>query len=120
MGYQKADGRWADTEPVTLQASAAKTATGTSTAFESGGHGTARLTLANTAIAGTSTPTLTVTVQTSTDGATWYTSGVFTAVTTGSTSEQKLFIVDRFVRLSYVISGTTPSFTFSVAGELAA
>lgn len=118
MAYQKASGQWADTVDYVAHASHAETVTGTTAAVEFGERRVARLKQTVSAVAGTSSPTLTTTVQTSSDGTTWYTSGAFTAATANG-SEQKLFLLDRFVRLSYVISGTTPSFTFAVAGEVA-
>lgn len=71
-----------------------------------------------TAAAGT-TPTLTVTVEDSPDGQTWYPLATFTQAT-GVTKEAKrvLDVFGRYLRVSYVVGGTTPSFTFSVVAEL--
>lgn len=64
-----------------------------------------------TAVSGT-TPNLTAVVQHSSNGSTWATLGTFTAAT-AATSE---FItgtgtVNRYVRISWTVTGTTPSFT---------
>lgn len=82
-----------------------------------GTHHTARLTLNVTAASGTS-PSLTVTVQHSEDGTTWRSHTAFAAAT--GTGAQRLVIsgLDQFLRVSWAITGTTPSFTFTVSGEL--
>lgn len=117
QGYTMGDGRYADVEPITPAASAARTTTGNGSGIELGDRRVARLKLDVTAASGTS-PTLDVTIQTSRDGSTWYTSGTF-AQKTGVSNESKVFAVDRFVRASWTIGGTTPSFTFSIIGEAA-
>jgi hypothetical protein len=69
-----------------------------------------------TAASGTS-PTLDVIVQHSSDGSTWSTLGTFTQAT-GTTSEAITVAsgttVNRYVRATATIGGTTPSFTFAV------
>lgn len=93
------------------------TTSGSGTARDSGESTVARLTLAVSAASGT-TPSLTVTVETSGDGITWQSLGSF-AAKTGVSSERKTFAgLDNFVRCSWTVSGTTPSFTASVAGVL--
>jgi hypothetical protein len=79
--------------------------------------GTARLLLAVTAASGT-TPTLDVVIQTSHDGTTWRTAHTFTQATATGT-QRASFPVDRFVRATWTVGGTTPSFTFAVTGEAA-
>lgn len=119
MPYTRSDGTYVHTETFPAVASAARTATGSSPAVEVGALAALRgLLLDITAASGTS-PTITVAVETSSDSATWYTVGSF-AQRTGVASERKSFSgLDRFVRLTWTIGGTTPSFTFSVtAGEL--
>ncbi len=95
MGYPTKSGRWADTVSLTLAASAARTATANGT-----------------------TPTLDVVIQTSHDGTTWRTAHTFTQATATGT-QRASFTVDRFVRASWTVDGTTPSFTFAVTGEAA-
>lgn len=115
MGYSTKSGRWASTLDLPLAASAARTATGNGSAFEPGDKAIARLRLNVTAAAGTS-PTLNVTIQTSHDGTTWRSAGTFTQAT--AVSEQRAaFSIDRFVRATWTIAGTSPSFTFSITGE---
>lgn len=82
--------------------------------------GTLRAALTVTAVSGT-TPSLTATVQTSYDaGATdpWRAVGSFTAATAAGTQRESFPGLDRYVRLNYVVSGTTPSITFGVSGEI--
>lgn len=99
---------------VTIAASALRSGSGAVGGFGTAGHGTLRLLLDVTAaVAPTS---LNVTVETSDVGATWYTVGTFAAKASAPSSERKTFgALDRLVRVSWVIVGT--SFTFSVAGE---
>lgn len=116
MGYSKANGQWADTVDAELVASAARTATFQSAALEIGDRGTACLTLDVTAVSGTA-PTLDVAIETSADGTTWRALASFAQKTVAG-SERKSFVgCDRFIRANCTIAGTTPSFTFSVAGE---
>jgi hypothetical protein len=73
------------------------------------------------AVSGTS-PSLTVNVQTSYDnGVTdpWRTLGSFPAQTAaGSTAHQSFPGCDRWIRASWTVAGTTPSFTVGVTGDL--
>ena len=66
-----------------------------------------------TAVSGT-TPSLTVTVETSADGLSWFPHTAFAAKTAVGKDVLKLSNLGSFARVSYAISGTTPSFTFSV------
>lgn len=108
-------------QDVTLLAATALTVTGQSTAIDVGGAGTLRAQVQVSVITGSATPTVTATIQTSHDaGVTdaWRTAGAaFGAITTVSNSPYQSFAVDRYVRVSYVISGTTPSLTTAVVGE---
>lgn len=114
-GYFVGGQRSAHTFDVSML-SATATATGTGAAIELGDLATLRLDLTVSAASGT-TPSLTVSIETSKDGSTWRSLGSFVAATT-TTSERKSFVgCDRYARVSYTISGTTPSFTFSVKGE---
>jgi hypothetical protein len=67
------------------------------------------------------TPSLTVNIQTSHDaGATdaWRTIASFTAQTAANTSAWQDFVgLDRYIRATWTVSGSTPSFTFGVVGE---
>lgn len=76
--------------------------------------GALRLELAVTAVSGT-TPSMTVVVEDTLDGVNWNTLGTFTAVT--AAGEQVLNVAQPFadqLRVRWTITGTTPSFTFSV------
>lgn len=118
MGYRMANGRYARTRDVTLQASVTKTATFTSDAVEVGDASTLRAALAVSAHAGT-TPTLDVKIQTSNDGSTgWTDAGSFAQVTTTDSTTRKVVTgLDRFVRVVATIGGTTPSYTYAVTAE---
>ncbi|MER7063964.1 hypothetical protein [Streptomyces albidoflavus] len=99
-------------------AQAGVTGAGNTGAIEVGGRHTLRLTLNVTAASGT-TPSLTVNVQTSPDGASWYTAGSFAAKTAVSAESKAFSGLDRFVRLQWgAPSGTTPNFSFNATGEL--
>lgn len=70
-----------------------------------------------TAVTGT-TPTMTVTYQSSPDGASWYDNTAGTAITAAGKQVIKIpTTCGNFGRLSYAIGGTTPSFTFSAVVE---
>jgi hypothetical protein len=116
MGYNKQNNEWANTKSVSLAASSARTASGTGSSVELGDRGTARLLLDVTAASGT-LPSLQVDVQTSYDGTTWRTLGGFTALAAAGSQRASFPGCDRFVRAIWTISGTDPSFTFSVSGE---
>jgi hypothetical protein len=107
---------------VTVLASGALTTTGQSAAIDVGGVATLRAQVQVSAVSGT-TPSITVTIQTSHDAGVsdaWRTAGAaYGAITTVSNSPWQCFAVDRYVRVSYVISGTTPSLTTTVVGEAA-
>lgn len=117
MGYPTKSGRWADTVSLTLVASAPRTATANGAAVEVADKGVARLLLDTTAVSGT-TPTLDVVIQTSQDGTTWRAAHTFTQATAIG-QQRASFTVDRFVRATWTVDGTTPSFTFAVTGEAA-
>lgn len=71
-----------------------------------------------TAVSGTS-PALTVTVEDSPDGQTWYTLVTFTQATTVTREARRVLdVFGRYLRVSYTVSGTGPGFTFAVAAEL--
>lgn len=103
-------------DTVTLASSAARTSSGSGSSVSTADFHTLRLTLAVAAASGT-TPSLSVTVETSGDGSTWYSVGAFAAKTAAATERKSFSGLDRYVRASWAVSGTTPSFTFSVTGE---
>ena len=70
-----------------------------------------------TAVSGT-TPSMTMTYQSSPDGVTFWDNTVGTAMTASSRTMIKVpTTTGKFGRLSYAITGTTPSFTFSAVVE---
>src|SRR3954454_4863143 len=102
-------------DPITVLPSTVATTSATGPAVPSGAYNTLRLVVATTAVSGT-TPSMTVTIETSADGSTGWTSvGAFAAVTTVTTVRKVVSGLDRFVRANYAITGTTPSFTFTVS-----
>ncbi len=106
----------------TILASAARTATGQSTAFAVGGGETLAVLVDVTAVAGTS-PSMTVNVEWSHDGASWFVSDpadAFTAITAAGKTVKSFTVKGLVARLNYTIAGTGPSFTFAataVTGE---
>lgn len=116
MGYMTTANRWADTLDVAIESASAKTITGVSAGVEIADRGVARLLLNVTAASGT-TPTLNVTMQTSSDNATWRSLGTFAQKTAAGSERLSFNGLDKFVRASWVIAGTTPSFTFSISGD---
>ena len=103
--------------PDAAVASAARTATGTSSAFETQSADSIEGTLVVTAGSGT-TPTLNVSLETSIDGGTTYSTVGSFAQKTGAASEGKVFgPLGDLSRWRWTIAGTTPSFTFSIAAE---
>lgn len=119
MPYVESDGTYVNTEAFPPVVSAARTATGSSAAVETGQWDVLRgLLLDVTAVSGT-TPTLTVTVETSADSSTWYTVASFVQRTAAGTERKSFPGLDRWARLTWTVGGTTPSFTFAItSGEL--
>ena len=103
-----------------LHPTAARTATGNGTGIDMQTRdGDLYLVLDSAAGTGT-TPTLAVTVESSDTLGGTYTAisgAAFTTVTTTASQQSLVISKDesrRFVRVTYTITGTTPSFTFSV------
>lgn len=96
-------------------ASAARTETGTGTAFSTAGLDSITGTLTVTAASGT-TPTLDVTLETTADGTNYYTAGSFVQKTATATADAKVFgDLGSSSRWKWTIGGETPSFTFSIS-----
>lgn len=108
---------------VVLQASAAKTTTGTTSTFTGFGRDTVLAVVLNcSAVSGTN-PTYDLTLQGSVDGGTvWFTLATFTQVTATTTAVKywadvngtTAQLLPDAIRGSYVIAGTNPSFTCSI------
>lgn len=95
-------------------ASAARTATGNSSTFDTTGVDNINGAVVVSAASGT-TPTLDLSLQTSADGTNFYNVGSFTQKTTTTAAEAKIFgPLGASSRWRWVIAGTTPSFTFAV------
>lgn len=117
MGYTTANGRWANTLPVTLDAAKSVSgASGAGTVIELGDRGVARLTLDVTALgAGT---TLTVTVKTCEEsGGTYRTVAAFTNVTAIGVERLSFSGLDRFVKADWALNAGTTTATYTVSGE---
>lgn len=100
----------------TLVASAARTTSGATGTLDGWGSAkTIRAQLNVTAASGT-TPSLTVLIEDTLDGTNWNTVGTFAAKT--AAGREVISITAAFgerIRVSWAITGTTPSFTFDVA-----
>lgn len=95
-------------------ASAARTVTGNTAALDSHGMGCLTFFINVTAVSGT-TPKLQVSLEVSEDQSNWKevtNTKQFTA--TGSERIPRIPMGARYYRFSWIISGTTPSFTFSI------
>lgn len=98
-----------------IKASGAVTATGQSSLFDEGTGDEIAVMLDVTAVSGTS-PSMTVSVQWSNDGTTWFTADPadsFTAITAAAKVTKVFTVKGLYARLNYAITGTTPSFTFA-------
>lgn len=107
--------RWAKGDALTPVPSAARTANGNTAALDASAYPAISLFLNVTAVSGT-TPNLVVTVEESDDGTTWRAVGSFAAKTAVSSERKSFSIAGDFYRLTWTITGTTPSFTFAVTG----
>lgn len=95
-------------------ASAARTASGTGTAFSTADVNEVHGTLTVSAASGTS-PTLDVRLETTADGTNYYTVGSWSQITSTATANAKVFgPVGDLSRWAWTIGGTTPSFTFTI------
>lgn len=101
---------------ITLAASAARTTSGTGASVDLGSATTALVEVLVTAASGTS-PTLVVALQTSSDGVLWQALRAANLVSTTGRTQLRAPGALRYVRAVWTIGGTSPSFTFSVAGK---
>lgn len=117
MGMSRDNNAWVEGEALSLAAGTARTSNGSGAPVPTGKAHTARVTLDVTAVSGT-TPSATVTIETSEDGSSWRSLGAFTAATAVGKQRRSFSGLDRLIRATWAITGTTPSLTFSVSGEL--
>jgi phage gp36-like protein len=101
---------------IELHASGAVTATGVGTAVDLTDRSLVQLTINVTAITGTATPTITLTIEHSIAQNEWVLLGAVEAITVASTKTVTLTAAYRYVRARWTISGTTPSVTFAING----
>lgn len=120
MSYKnESNGQHVKAKDLTMIGSAARTATAAGDWFDVGDAHTLRLLLDVTAASGT-TPTLDVVVQTRKDASdsSPRTAATFTQATAATNERKAVSALDRQARVNCTIAGTTPSFTFSVSGEI--
>lgn len=119
MSYQRADGRYVYAEQFKIPGTVV-TASGNSPAVEVGSAANLRGISVVTAAVGGTTPSLTIQPQTSPDNSTWSSLGsAYTAITAnGTVAKPVLGPLERYFRLNYVVTGTTPTFTLTVTGDL--
>lgn len=100
-----------------LHALATETASGSGAAVDLGTFSTVRVDLGVSVVAGT-LPSLTVGIESSGNGLSgWRAVGALGPATAAGVGTATLAGVDRYVRGSWVISGTTPAFTFSLTTQ---
>ena len=115
MGYKMTNGRWADTDDLTLATALAVSGNTNGTGVEVGDRGVARLTLTVAALgAGT---TLTAYIETSADGTTYRAAGNFTAIAAPGAEILSFSGLDRYVRARYSFVGGTTTATVTISGE---
>lgn len=105
-----------EARPDAAVASAARTATGTSAAFNTEDAQALKATLDITAVSGTS-PTLDVVLESTVNGTDWYTVDAFAQKTTVDNDARAFGPLGDQCRWRWTIGGTTPSFTFSISVE---
>lgn len=101
---------------VTLAASSTQTTSGTGSSVDlTAPYSALWVRLQVTAVSGSS-PTLQLIVEHSSDNSFFRTHTTQTAVSTTGVTEFAVAGLDRYVRVRWVVGGSTPSFTFSVSG----
>ena len=124
-------GRYLNRQDLSLKTSGAETASTTSTAQELGDAAVMTVAVDVTAVTGTS-PTAVIVIEGSDDNITWheigrigsdgYRAGSVGTAPANFTTTGKVWATlpaARFVRSRSIIGGTTPNFTYSVAGSYA-
>jgi hypothetical protein len=120
MATQDEQGRYIQPEDSLAAAqiaSAARTTTGTGTAFDTSNIDEITAALTVSAISGT--PTLDVSLKTSADGVVFYSVGTFTQKTAITAAETKVFTgLGNTSRWDWTIGGGTPSLTFAIVATV--
>lgn len=120
MSYQRADGRYVYAEQFKIPGTVV-TASGNSPSVDVGSaSGLRGISVVTAAVSGT-TPSLVIQPQTSPDNSTWTNLGAtpYTAITAnGTAAKPVLGPLERYFRLNYTVTGTTPTFTLTVTGDL--
>ena len=102
---------------VPVVASAARTTSGNSATFATGGADSLSIHLDVTAVSGT-TPSATFSVEWTNDGTNWFVPSpadtLGAAITAVTERQQTVTVKGASYRLVWVVTGTTPSFTFSI------
>jgi hypothetical protein len=119
MSYQRADGRYVYTEKYSVSGSVI-TASGNGPGVDVGSASVLRGISVTAAAVGGTTPSLTIQPQSSPDNSTWANLGSnWTAITANGTSvKASISLPDRYFRLNYTVTGTTPTVTLTVTGDL--
>jgi hypothetical protein len=117
MAYAGNNNEVIDGTPVVLAPAAIRTASGSGPTLPTGTSHTLRLDLNITAASGTG-PTLAVTVEHSADRTTWRAHSSFATASAAGSERRVISGLDRYVRCAWTLGGTTPSFDFSVTGDL--
>lgn len=105
---------------LSVRASAAATANGSSAAVRVDSTNQVSLLVDVTAASGT-TPSMTLNVEWSDDATTWFVADVadsMTAITAATKRTKEYDVRAPYFRVSWAITGTTPSFTFAVDAYL--
>lgn len=103
--------------PATVVASAARTVTGNSGALDGPEEGNLALLVVASAVSGT-TPSMLLSVEWSnngTDFAPGDTADVFTAIVLAGALAKRFTVKAKYYRIVWTITGTTPSFTFTIS-----
>lgn len=120
MPAQDSQGRYVtpeDSDSGAQVASAARTTTGTGTAFDTSNID--EITAALTVSAASGTPTLDVSLKTSADGVVFYSVGSFAQKTGVTAAETKVFSgLGVLSRWDWTIGGGTPSLTFAIVATV--
>jgi hypothetical protein len=117
---QDSTGRYyegAETDTTKALSSAARTASGTGTAFTVEDVTDIEGTLTISAASGT-TPTLDVRLETTVDGTNYYTVGSFSQKTTTGSEARAFGPLGQLARWAWTVGGTTPSFTFAITAKV--